>query len=118
MQSDEVVYEAGGLIVIRRRRVALAAVLTCVVGMSAAGVGTQGPQVYGTDAVPAPPAPEPVSVEKLPLPPAVPLAASPVNVGGITSVPAPQQGSCTTDINPHGTGCLDPSDTAMQEGPA
>jgi hypothetical protein len=99
-------------------RLTLVVALTSLVGLGAPTVRAQAPQLHGHDAVPVPPLPEPVTVDKLPLPPTVPLDASPVDVGGTTSVPAPQQGSCTTDINPHGTGCLDPSDTAMLEGPA
>jgi hypothetical protein len=52
---------------------------------------------------PPAPKPEPVKVSELPLPPTAPSATT---------------GSCTTSINPHGTGCLDPSDGGIAEGPA
>ncbi|CAG8110716.1 unnamed protein product [Penicillium olsonii] len=45
----------------------------------------------GTHASPSPPAPEPIEVFELPLPPVISNTT---------------EGSCTTDINPHGTGCI------------
>lgn len=42
-------------------------------------------------AVPEPPEPEPISVSELPLPPVT---------------PSTEEGSCTPDINPNGTGCI------------
>ncbi|KAH8884946.1 saponin hydrolase precursor [Thozetella sp. PMI_491] len=48
-------------------------------------------QVWASDAIPPPPAPEPIIVTKLPLPP-----VSPSNVTG----------ACTAEVNPSGTGCL------------
>jgi hypothetical protein len=52
------------------------------------------------DDIPAPPTPEPIQVIELPLPPI------------ISSV---QEGSCTLEINPHGTGCI-AQDSNLQNG--
>lgn len=51
--------------------------------------------------LPPPPRPEPVSIKELPVPP---------------TAPSETVGSCTAAINPHGTGCLDPSPTALDGG--
>lgn len=50
--------------------------------------------------IPPPPAPEPISITELPLPP-------------VTNDTSP--GGCTADINPHGTGCIGQS-TGLQVG--
>ncbi|KAI8254659.1 hypothetical protein K4K53_008758 [Colletotrichum sp. SAR 10_77] len=54
-----------------------------VVGLSACLVGAQS--------IPSPPAPEAFQILELPLPPVAPSA---------------DEGACTTNINPHGTGCI------------
>lgn len=53
--------------------------------------------------VPAPPAPEPVQIFELPLPPTAPSA---------------DEGLCTVAINPHGTGCIAAYDNGIFEGPS
>ncbi|RZI76931.1 MAG: hypothetical protein EOP13_00115 [Pseudomonas sp.] len=53
--------------------------------------------------IPAPPAPEPVRLEALPLPPTAPTDA---------------EGACTRAINPHGTGCISAAMDGIIEGPA
>jgi hypothetical protein len=55
---------------------------------------------YGSDYVPPPPAPEPIMVTELPLPPVVSNS---------------DIGACTTGVNPHGTGCIG-IDTGLQNG--
>ncbi len=50
---------------------------------------------------PRPPAPEPVIITELPLPP---------------TAPADSVGACTAIINPHRTGCVDPSPNNNQSG--
>jgi hypothetical protein len=50
---------------------------------------------------PPAPAPEPIAVDELPLPPTAPSTAV---------------GACTADVNPNGTGCLDPGIGALQSG--
>ena len=50
--------------------------------------------------LPKPPAPEPIVISELPLPPVAPGGA----------------GSCTTAINPHHTGCIDPAALSFQSG--
>jgi len=52
-------------------------------------------------AVQPPPAPEPISVTELPLPPAAP-----------SNTP----GACTAALNPHGTGCIDTAPLSFQSG--
>lgn len=52
---------------------------------------------------PPEPQPEPVVVTELPLPP---------------TAPSDQNGSCSLEINARGTGCIDASDRAIEEGPA
>ncbi|MFK0154694.1 TolB family protein [Streptomyces sp. NPDC090493] len=52
-------------------------------------------------AAPAPPAPERVQVRHLPLPP---------------TAPSRDPGSCTAEINPHHTGCMDADWDAIQSG--
>lgn len=47
---------------------------------------------YAQTTLPPPPAPEPVKVTELPLPP---------------TAPSETAGSCTAAVNPHGTGCMD-----------
>lgn len=54
-----------------------------------------------TSTVPPPPPPEPISISELPLPP---------------TAPSSDVGSCTAAINPHGTGCLSASASAIQSG--
>jgi hypothetical protein len=54
-------------------------------------------------ALAAPLAPEPVSLQELPLPP---------------TAPSPEPGACTRAVNPHGTGCMAASEYGMLEGPA
>lgn len=49
------------------------------------------------------PAPEPINLLELPLPPAAPSA---------------EPGSCSYRINPHGTGCISASEFGMVEGPS
>ena len=56
--------------------------------------------VKGTD-IPPPPEPEPITITELPLPP-------------VTSNDA--EGGCTSDVNPHGTGCIGQALTAFQSG--
>ena len=62
---------------------------------------------------PAAPAPEPISVSELPLPPTAPTTIQPPAPPFTTAV-----GACTLAINPHGTGCLSASDGGIAEGPA
>jgi hypothetical protein len=57
--------------------------------------------VYAQTSLPPPPAPEPISVTELPIPP---------------TAPSKTVGSCTAAINPHGTGCIDASSLALQGG--
>jgi hypothetical protein len=51
--------------------------------------------------VPKPPAPEPIEVTELPLPPTAPERSI---------------GSCTVAINPHRTGCIDSAPLSFQSG--
>lgn len=51
----------------------------------------------------APSVPEPVSIRELPLPPTAPSATP---------------GSCTRQVNPHGTGCMSASEYGTSEGPS
>ena len=51
--------------------------------------------------VPKPPAPEPIEVTELPLPP---------------TAPGSSIGACTVAINPHRTGCIDPAPLSFQSG--
>lgn len=56
--------------------------------------------ITSASSVPAPPEPEPISVNELPLPPVT---------------PSTEEGSCTADINPKGTGCIGKT-TGLQSG--
>ena len=51
--------------------------------------------------IPRPPAPEPIEVTELPLPP---------------SAPSNESGACTSAINPHRTGCIDTAPLSFQSG--
>src|SRR6185312_8021624 len=51
--------------------------------------------------LPPPPAPEPIAIEELPLPP---------------TAPAADTGACTVAVNPHKTGCMSASDVEFQAG--
>jgi hypothetical protein len=51
--------------------------------------------------IPKPPAPEPIEVTELPLPPSAPLKTP---------------GACTAAINPHRTGCIDTAPLSFQSG--
>jgi hypothetical protein len=56
--------------------------------------------IWRKDRIPPPPAPEPIEVVSLPLPPVVPVD---------------NEGACTLEINPHGTGCMS-KDSFFQSG--
>lgn len=67
------------------------------------GLSASSPVVRGiaATAIPDPPAPEPISVTELPLPPVAPSTAP---------------GSCSKSINRHGTGCIRQSGGLIQSG--
>jgi hypothetical protein len=77
----------------QRRYVAIAVASTVFVAAGLAFANSD-------EAIP-PPAPEPVIVDELPLPP---------------TAPSSDVGSCTAAINPHGTGCMSASNMALQSG--
>jgi hypothetical protein len=90
-----------------RRRITLAALAAAAtigwhVAQSADGTPSisQLPEVRNN---PPAPQPEPVVVGELPLPP---------------TAPSPDEGSCTTAINPHRTGCIAAYDNGIFEGPS
>jgi len=56
---------------------------------------------HPSGSVPRPPAPEPISVSELPLPPTAPSTSA---------------GACSTAINPNGTGCMSADSGAIQSG--
>lgn len=71
---------------------------SCATGFS--GSVSDLPEVRGN---PPAPAPERIEVSALPLPP---------------TAPSSDAGSCTRQINPRGTGCIDGGEYGIQEGPA
>ena len=87
----------------RKARRRLAAVLAAVVVLGGSGqMAAAAPSSEGTrqGGVPRPPAPEPVKVRELPLPPVTASTAA---------------GACTREINPRKTGCIGQS-TGLQSG--
>ena len=66
------------------------------------GISATNPVVQGlASSIPNPPAPEPIAVTELPLPPVAPNSTN---------------GSCSTIVNAHGTGCIQQSGGLIQSG--